>query len=108
MIQERRGAPKVPPSMSKRKGQGIKSYADLALKVGVDRSYISRIYRGMCCPSLPVLVKMSKALGVSIDTIIKDIPAAHTMPKKTRFAKGKGNVRAKARRYFSEPDDDDE
>lgn len=47
------------------------SQGDVAKILGVHRTYISGIERGMRNPSLITLVKIAKALKVSIDNLIK-------------------------------------
>lgn len=48
-----------------RKAIGL-SQEKLALDAGIDRTYISQIERGVCNPSLEVLVKVSVVLGVEV------------------------------------------
>ena len=38
----------------------------LAFEAGIDRTYVSQIERGVCNPSLEVLVKVSKVLKVEV------------------------------------------
>jgi transcriptional regulator with XRE-family HTH domain len=45
----------------------------MAVEVGISRGYISRIYAGKQNPSVPVLVRMAKALGISTDRVLKSI-----------------------------------
>lgn len=68
-----RGKPKRPPLQRQRRVDKFDSYADLAREVGVSRGYISRVYMGYV-PSVTVLVKMAKALGLSVDKVLKSIP----------------------------------
>ncbi len=39
----------------------------LALEAGIDRTYISQLERGVANPSLLVLYKLSKILGVELE-----------------------------------------
>lgn len=48
-----------------RKAIGL-SQEQLALDAGIDRTYVSQIERSVCNPSLEVLVKVSKVLGVEV------------------------------------------
>ena len=48
-----------------RKAIGL-SQEKLALDAGIDRTYVSQIERGVCNPSLEVLVKVSVVLGVEV------------------------------------------
>jgi len=47
------------------------SQGKLAKKLAVDPSYISQIERGIGNPSLRVVEKVAKALGVSSDELLK-------------------------------------
>ena len=55
-----------------RTSKGI-SQSLLAEFVGVDKSLISRVERGMQQPSVEVLHKIAVALDVSIDNLIKGV-----------------------------------
>lgn len=46
------------------------SQGDLAIKLHVDASYISKIERGIQNPSLRGIEKIAKALSVSVDNLI--------------------------------------
>ncbi|MCB5190410.1 helix-turn-helix domain-containing protein [Methylobacillus arboreus] len=48
-----------------RKRMGI-SQEELAYRAEVDRTYISQMERGVCNPSLLVLVKVAAVLGVTL------------------------------------------
>lgn len=54
------------------KPEGI-SKAALARKIGVSRSYITRIEKGERVPSVPILFKLSRALGCPVTAIIEDL-----------------------------------
>ena len=45
----------------------------LADKIGVDRSYLGFLERGERNPSLEVIIKISKSLGVKPDELLKEI-----------------------------------
>ena len=49
------------------------SNGDLAKAVGVDRSYVGRILRGEKVPSLEVAGRLARALGLTLDELIKKI-----------------------------------
>lgn len=65
----------------KRLGQSIKvlrkerrmTQEDLAFKVNVDRSYMGFVERGEKNPTLKILVKISKALDVSLSELFHGI-----------------------------------
>jgi len=44
---------------------------DMHYESGIDPSYISRIERGVVNPSLTVIITLARALGCSIDELIK-------------------------------------
>jgi predicted transcriptional regulator len=69
-----RGFRKVPPGLNKHKRHKIKSLGELADIVGVNRSYFTKVYAGLCCPSLPVVIRTARALGISMDTLVKTFP----------------------------------
>lgn len=46
----------------------------LALEIGIDRTYISGIERGVRNPSLDVIVKLAARVGVTPSQILKDCP----------------------------------
>lgn len=46
---------------------------DLAFKIGVDRSYMGFIERGERNPTLDKLVKLSKALEISLSELLSEI-----------------------------------
>ena len=45
----------------------------LAAKIGIDRTYISGLERGLRNPTLIVLVKVSAALGLSVSQLLTQI-----------------------------------
>ena len=48
-----------------RKAIGL-SQEKLAFEAGIDRTYVSQIERGVCNPSLEVLVKVAAVLGIEV------------------------------------------
>jgi len=44
---------------------------DICRKLGVDRSYISNVESGNKNPTLSTITKLAKALGVSVDELLK-------------------------------------
>jgi len=53
------------------------SQTDLAGSVGVDPTFISKLELGQRLPSLPVLLKLSRALDIPIEELLQDTtPAA--------------------------------
>ena len=55
-----------------RQDKGL-SQEELALESGLDRSYIGGVERGERNISLVNLVKLSKALSVSLSTLLEDV-----------------------------------
>ena len=53
-----------------RKAIGL-SQEKLAFEAGIDRTYVSQIERGVCNPSLEVLTKVSKVLGVDVVKLMR-------------------------------------
>lgn len=51
--------------------KGISSQMDLALKAGLDRTYIGGIERGERNVALKNIEKLAKALGVNIEELLK-------------------------------------
>lgn len=51
--------------------KGITSQMDLALKAGLDRTYIGGIERGERNVALKNIEKLAKALGVNIEELLK-------------------------------------
>ena len=47
------------------------SQGDLATALSVDRAYISNIENGNKNPTLSTITKLAKALGVSVDELLK-------------------------------------
>jgi transcriptional regulator with XRE-family HTH domain len=82
MWQDNRGNPKRPKAMSTRKD--IPSLAELGRIVGMDRSTISRIFSGKCVPSVPTLVSLARALGISVDRLLRSIPNSGLPPRNPR------------------------
>lgn len=54
-----------------RQARGITSQMDFALKAGLDRTYIGGIERGERNVALINIIKISKALGVGPDELLK-------------------------------------
>jgi len=44
---------------------------DICRKLGVDRAYISNVESGNKNPTLSTITKLAKALGVSVDELLK-------------------------------------
>ena len=44
---------------------------DICRKLGVDRSYVSNVESGNKNPTLSTITKLAKALGVSVDELLK-------------------------------------
>ena len=47
------------------------SQGDICRKLGVDRSYISNVESGNKNPTLLTITKLAKALGVSVDELLR-------------------------------------
>ena len=64
---------------SKKLGQNMKrirltkqmSQGDICRKLGVDRAYISNVESGNKNPTLSTITKLAKALGVSVNELLK-------------------------------------
>ena len=55
---------------SLRKGIGL-SQEELAFECDIDRTYISKVERGIANPSLLVLYRLAEVLGVEIKDLLK-------------------------------------
>jgi transcriptional regulator with XRE-family HTH domain len=44
---------------------------DICRKLGVDRAYISNVESGNKNPTLSTITKLAKALGISVDELLK-------------------------------------
>lgn len=64
---------------------GERQYSKLADALGVTRSHVCRIMKGNREPSLGLAVKLSKALGVTLDKLAEML--AHSKPKKCKPVK---------------------
>lgn len=53
-----------------RKEKGI-SQGDIVRSLGMDRAFISNIENGKTNPTLATIAKLAKAVGVSIDELLK-------------------------------------
>jgi transcriptional regulator with XRE-family HTH domain len=53
-----------------REGQGL-SQTDLAKKAGVSRAYVFRLEAGGSDPTVGVLQRLAKALGVSVTALLE-------------------------------------
>jgi transcriptional regulator with XRE-family HTH domain len=82
MLQDRRGAPKRPKAMSTRKD--IPSQAELGRIIGLDRSSVSKIFTGAARPSVPVMIKLAQALGISVDRLLRSLPNSGLAPRNPR------------------------
>ena len=50
---------------------GQMTQGDICRKLGVDRAYISNVESGNKNPTLSTITKLAKALGVSVDELLK-------------------------------------
>lgn len=57
------------------------SDVSLALKVGCDRSMITKIRRGKATPSLPLALRISRETGVSAEELMPNDQPPPTLPK---------------------------
>ena len=62
---------KLAENMKKIRERKHLSQGDICRKLGVDRAYISNIESGKQNPTLSTIEKLAKALGVSIDELLK-------------------------------------
>ena len=57
---------------SERNLRGL-SQSEAARRCRMDRAYWNKIEYGWHCPSLPVLFRVAKALGVSVPWLLRDL-----------------------------------
>jgi transcriptional regulator with XRE-family HTH domain len=58
------------------------SQADLAGYCGLERSYVSRLEKGIRTPSLDVIFRFAHAFGISAQTLVKEVNEALTKASK--------------------------
>lgn len=66
-------------SISQKLGKNLKSIrlekkmsqGDICRKLGMDRGYISKVENGLKNPTIGNIEKLAKALGVSVDELLK-------------------------------------
>jgi transcriptional regulator with XRE-family HTH domain len=63
-----------------RLAQGI-SQEELAFRASIDRVYMSELERGRRNPSLLVLTRLAKALGVTLNDLVSAEGSAKALPK---------------------------
>jgi transcriptional regulator with XRE-family HTH domain len=56
--------------------------AKVAADAKISMVYISQIERGKRTPSIAVMIRLAKALSVSLDELVKPIPPGYVPPKK--------------------------
>lgn len=64
-------AKKLALNMKKIRARKQMSQGDICRELGVDRAYISTIESGRQNPTLATVEKIAKALGVSVDELLK-------------------------------------
>jgi len=64
-------AKKLGKNMKKIRLSKQMSQGDICRKLGVDRAYISNIESGNKNPTLSTITKLARALGVSVDYLLK-------------------------------------
>ncbi len=59
---------------------------ELAYRADVDRTFVSRLERGIRQPTITTLIGLGEALGVSASDLVRDTEAEHqrAKPRKTR------------------------
>ncbi len=57
------------------------SQADLAGYCGLERSYVSRLEKGIRTPSLDVIFRFAEAFGISPQTLVKEVKVALERPE---------------------------
>lgn len=62
---------KLGQNLKKIRTQKKMSQGDIARTLGVDRGYISNIENGKKNPTLATIAKLAKALGISVDILLK-------------------------------------
>lgn len=58
-------------NVKKHRKQGGLSQEELAFQCDIDRTYISKLERGVANPSLLILVKIAETLNVRIEDLVK-------------------------------------
>ena len=66
-----KSAKKLGENMKRIRFENGMSQSDICRKLGVDRSYISNVENGNKNPTLSTITKLAKALGVSVDELLK-------------------------------------
>lgn len=69
--------------------------AGLAEEVGIDRSYLSRVLRGIHTPSLKVAMRLSAALGITVEQLWAELDMVKGKEKKPK-RKVKAKPKAKS------------
>ena len=64
-------AKKLGENMKRIRTEKQMSQGDICRKLGVDRSYISNVENGNKNPTLSTITRLAKALGVSVDELLK-------------------------------------
>jgi len=64
-------AKKLATNMKKIRARKYMSQGDICRELGVDRAYISTIESGKQNPTLSTIERIAKALGVSVDELLK-------------------------------------
>lgn len=59
-----------------RAGAGI-TQEELALRAGVDRTFVSRLERGVRQPTITTLINLAEALNVSAADLVRETERAH-------------------------------
>lgn len=60
------------------------SQEELAYQAGVDRTFVSRLERGIRQPTISTLIALGAALGVSAATLVEDVEKALKRTSKAR------------------------
>ena len=60
------------------------SQEELAFRAGVDRTFVSRIERGIRQPTITTLVGLGLALGVSAAELVREVEAEYRKQEKQK------------------------
>lgn len=66
-----KSAKKLGANMKRIRLEKQMTQGDICRKLGVDRSYISNVESGNKNPTLSTITKLAKALGVTVDELLK-------------------------------------
>jgi len=57
---------------------------ELAFRAGIDRTFVSRLERGIRQPTITTLIGLAEAMGISATELVKDTEAEYSRSKPRR------------------------